>query len=298
MDKSVRELMGISLEINRMTYKEKEISISEYLIQDGVPFCHYATYQKLVAGEYNNDDLYLYMLNKMGLKFDINEKLYEQLNILYTHIKKDIEFIDKESLATHLEQAQQLMKGWEDVYPHKIDRFILDLINKYFLLHEILNDKEIKVLFGVVKQVSPEIRPVLIYLIYFNTHKKRTAISSLQSVFESLPLFNDKEMLILLVITRQMIYEKEYNVALNMAKMLEETCRQTDNYSRMSEVYQDMIAIYGGLTEIDKVNYYMAELKKMIADDSKVCKQAIVQSNYYLGMCSYNTHNFEEAYKF
>ncbi|NBK96658.1 MAG: hypothetical protein EOM50_01330 [Erysipelotrichia bacterium] len=298
MDKTFRRLMGLSLEFNRLMQLEKEVSISEYLVHEGIPFCHYATYQKMLTGEYNKEQLYLDMMEKLDLTFDYDEHLQQLLREKYIDIKRDIECMDDEQLAIHLKEGKAIIQHKQNVYPQKIEYFILEEIEKFYVHRKIINDKEIKALLWIIKVASNKARAILIHLIYFNTHKRKALISTLTSVFESLPLFDKEEMLTMLVITRQMIYEKELDVALRLALKLEKMCLESKNYARLTEVYQDLIAIYGCLYNYHKRDYYFVELKRILEENSHLSKSVIEQSHYYLGMCSFSMHQFKEAYTF
>lgn len=295
----LRKLKGLSLEFNRQISSESEISISEYLIDnEGIPFCHISTYRKMQVGEYANQSLYDEMMKKKNMKFQYNEEIQLKLKEKYLDIKKDIEFSDIDSLSKHLKEGMHLMSGYEEIYPHKMEYYILEQLERFYVQEETLDDRTIKILSWIAKISSTKHRAILIHLIYFNTHKKKTLTSSLKAVFESLPLFDKDEMLIALVIIRQMIYEKEYNVALNRANKFEAICIQNHNYSRLSEIYQDMIAIYGGVCNKDKTDDYIMKLKNLINDKDKLNDKEIYRSKYYLGMCSYTLHEYEKALEF
>lgn len=297
MDKSIRRLIGISLEFNRLISKENEIPISEYLICNGISFCHPTTYQKMLTGEYANDDLYMELIKEKGICFEYHQDEQLLLKDKYFEIKKDIEFIDEKSLMMHLQEANQMVESLKDKYPHKIECYILKQIESYYINREILDDRTIKILTWILKVASSKSRAILIHLIYFNTHKKRSYISSLKSTFESLPLFDKEDELIALVIARQMIYEKDFEVALNITQKLETICLNTNNLARLSEVYQDMIAIYGGLCDPNKEAVYMDKLKQLL-DSNQLNDIASYRSHYYLGMCKFSNHQFEEAHDF
>lgn len=298
MDELRRKCMGISLEFNRILPRDKEIPISEYLNYEGVPFCHYQTYQKMIQGNYDYDYQYLEMFEKKKLSFQYNYDVHLSVNEKYMQIKEAIEFIDIDALATYINEAKMLLKGLEEVYPHKIDSFILLQIERHYIHNEYLNDQIIRVLSWILKFVSRKKRTILIHLIYFNAHKKDRTISTLKNTFDKLPLFDDNELLIGLVITRQMIYEKEFNLALLCVKELERECKKTKNYSRLTEIYQNMIAIYGSLKEQEKVEDYVGKLLELLNNHYEINKVALRRSEYYLGMCSYSDHNFEIAYEF
>lgn len=299
MEDILRESKGLSLEFNRQITSENEISISEYLIDtNGIPFCHISTYRKMQVGEYTNHSLYDEMMNKKGMKFHYNEEVYLKLKDKYLDIKRDIEFGEINSLSIHLKEAMNIMDGYEETYPYKMEYYILEQLERFYIKEEVLDDRTIKILSWITKVSSTKYRAILIHLIYFNTHKKKTLTSSLKAVFDSLPLFDEDEMLIALVIIRQMIYEKEFNMALNRANKFEEICLQSHNYTRLAEIYQDMIAIYDGLNNKEKVNNYFVKLKNLINDKDKLNEKDIYQSEYYLGMCSYTLHDYEKALEF
>lgn len=295
----LRKLKGLSLEFNRQVSSESEISISEYLIDtDGIPFCHISTYRKMQVGDYSNQSLYDEMIDKKNMKFQYIEDVQLKLRDKYLDIKKDIEFSDIDSLSIHLKEGMNIMSGYEEIYPHKMEYYILEQLEHFYVQEEILDDRTIKILSWIAKISSTKHRAILIHLIYFNTHKKKRLTSSLKAVFETLPLFDKDELLIALVIIRQMIYEKEYNVALNRANKFEEICLQSLNYSRLAEIYQDMIAIYGGLNNKDKTAEYNNKLNELINDKDKLNEKEIYRSRYYLGMCSYTLHEYDKALEF
>lgn len=295
----LRKLKGLSLEFNRQVSSESEISISEYLIDtDGIPFCHISTYRKMQVGDYSNQSLYDEMIDKKNMKFQYIEDVQLKLRDKYLDIKKDIEFSDIDSLSIHLKEGMNIMSGYEEIYPHKMEYYILEQLEHFYVQEEVLDDRTIKILSWIAKISSTKHRAILIHLIYFNTHKKKRLTSSLKAVFETLPLFDKDELLIALVIIRQMIYEKEYNVALNRANKFEEICLQSLNYSRLAEIYQDMIAIYGGLNNKDKTVEYNKKLNELINDKDKLNEKEIYRSRYYLGMCSYTLHEYDKALEF
>lgn len=295
----LRKLKGLSLEFNRQVSSESEISISEYLIDtDGIPFCHISTYRKMQVGDYSNQSLYDEMIDKKNMKFQYIEDVQLKLRDKYLDIKKDIEFSDIDSLSIHLKEGMNIMSGYEEIYPHKMEYYILEQLEHFYVQEEVLDDRTIKILSWIAKISSTKHRAILIHLIYFNTHKKKRLTSSLKAVFETLPLFDKDELLIALVIIRQMIYEKEYNVALNRANKFEEICLQSLNYSRLAEIYQDMIAIYGGLNNKDKTAEYNNKLNELINDKDKLNEKEIYRSRYYLGMCSYTLHEYDKALEF
>lgn len=295
----LRKLKGLSLEFNRQVSSESEISISEYLIDtDGIPFCHISTYRKMQVGDYSNQSLYDEMMERKDMQFQYIEDVQLKLKDKYLDIKKDIEFSDIDCLSIHLKEGMNIMSGYEEIYPHKMEYYILEQLERFYVQEEVLDDRTIKILSWIAKISSTKHRAILIHLIYFNTHKKKRLTSSLKAVFETLPLFDKDELLIALVIIRQMIYEKEYNVALNRANKLEEICLQCLNYSRLAEIYQDMIAIYGGLNNKDKTEDYVKKLNELIEDKDKLNEKEIYRSRYYLGMCSYTLHEYDEALEF
>lgn len=281
----LRKLKGLSLEFNRQVSSESEISISEYLIDtDGIAFCHISTYRKMQVGNYSNQSLYDEMIDKKNMKFQYIEDVQLKLRDRYLDIKRDIEFGNIDSLSIHLKEGMNIMSGYEEIYPHKMEYYILEQLERFYVQEEVLDDRTIKILSWIAKISSTKHRAILIHLIYFNTHKKKRLTSSLKAVFETLPLFDKDELLIALVIIRQMIYEKEYNVALNRANKFEEICLQSLNYSRLAEIYQDMIAIYGGLNNKDKTAEYNNKLNELINDKDKLNEKEIYRSRYYLGM--------------
>lgn len=295
----LRRLKGLSIEFNRQISSESEISISEYLIDnDGIPFCHISTYRKMQVGEYSNISLYDEMMKKKNMEFQYIEEVHSKLKDKYLDIKRDIEFSDITSLSKHLKEGMNTMSGYEDIYPHKMEYYILEQLERFYVKEEILDDRTIKILSWTAKISSTKHRAILIHLIYFNTHKKKKLTSSLKAVFESLPLFDKDELLIALVIIRQMIYEKEYDVALSRASKFEKICLQSRNYPRLAEIYQDMIAIYGGLDNEDKSDDYIKKLNELINDKDKLNEKEVYRSRYYLGMCSYTLHDYEKALEF
>lgn len=298
MNEIERKCMGVSLEFNRLLPRDKEISISEYLVYEGIPFCHYLTYQKMIQGEYGYDSQYLDMIEKKNLSFRYNHSVYLKTNKKYVQIKEAIEFIDLEALAIYIKEAKRILKGLEEDYPHKIDYFILEQIERYYVHNEYLNDQMIRLLSCVLKVVSRIKRAILIHIIYFNAHKKSATTSGLKNIFDRLPLIDENEVLIDLVITRQMIYEKEFKLSLLCAIEIEKKCVESENYSRLTEVYQDMIAIYGSMDQQQKVDDYIDKLQKLLDNHHKISEVAYMRSEYYLGMCCYNEHKFDIAYEF
>lgn len=288
-------LMGYSIEFHRMdAMEEKEIPINEYISLNNVPLCHRDTYFKVIRGENNNVELYHQIMNCNKVHYKFNLSLFAQTKPYHKIIKEAIVFYDETRLVDAMQEVIDIQGFYKDIYPHKIEYFILQQIEQCYVKRVSLTQRNVRKLHYLLAFVSNEMRVIITHMIYFDCRRRKRMISSLRSVIKGLPLIGKEELLYNMILLHQSIYDQRFEDALHIAKQVEIECVKTNNHSRMCELIQVYIAIYSALKMKDEL---VQEKRRLIyyLKEYDIAKYIRYQNEHYLGISAFSLHQFSTA---
>lgn len=288
-------LMGYSIEFHRMdAMEEKEIPIHEYISLNNVPLCHRDTYFKVIHGESNNVELYHQIMSCNNIHYKFNLSLFAQTKPYHKVIKEAIAFYDENRLVDAIQKMIHIQGFYKDVYPHKLEYFVLQQIEQCYVKRVALTQRNVRKLQYLLTLVSNEMRVIITHMIYFDCRRRKRMISSLRSIMKGLPLIGKEELLYNMILLHQSIYDQRFEDALHIAKQVEIECVKTNNHSRMCELIQTYIAIYSAL----KMKNELAQEKRRLIyylNEYDIAKCICYQSEHYLGISAFSQHQFSIA---
>ena len=288
-------LMGYSIEFNRLHAQEdKEISIGEYIMIKGIPICHRDTYFKVVKGENTNVELYEQLMNKNHIHYKFNISLFAKTKTYHSTLKKAIVYYDESLLVETIAQIKTIQGFYKDIYPHKIEYYVLKKLEQCYLKREAFTKLDVKKLYFLLDFVSYDMSIIIIHMIYFDCRRRKRLLSSLRNVISNLPLIGKDEILYKTILLHQKFNDQQFEEALLLAIELEEECKQTGNYTRLCEVMQMKIAIYSATRDKHALQKVRRQLHEYTTN-YEIAYYVKNENEHYLGISAFVEHDFHSA---
>ncbi len=288
-------LMGYSIEFHRMdALKDKEIPINEFISVNHVPLCHRDTYFKVIHGENNNLELYQQLMEKNNIHYKFDLSLFAKTKPYHKMLKEAIMFYDEAKIVEAITTIKSLEGYYKDVYPHKIEYFLVEQIEKSYVRRESLDHLDVRKLFYLIDFVSSDMRVIVTHMIYFDCQRRKRMISSLRSVVRNLPFLGKDELLYKIIVVRQAIFDHLFAEALLLLKELEEECIRTENHSRLCEVMQLYIAIYAIQNKKEELEQEKQRLYAFM-QEYEISRYVRNQNEHYIGLSAFIEHDFALA---
>lgn len=284
---------GLCLEYHRLknNYSINELITKEYKI------CDYKTYQKVVNGECEIDEIYEDLYKKNNICFnrekDIDSIFTQVIDILYNALQyMRIEEYEKDIIK--MLESFCIDECW---YPYTIfNDFINDFIAFYSYKIEGSMEK-VELYKSCLNLFSYKLQLCFYEYYYQSVFRLTLDTEKIAKVAGNIPDVFKKENNVLRMLMDSEKFQYHVDSCIKYAQILEDKAIKENNINLLLTVYQTYHGVYNHIGEKEKAKYYIQRMYDKAMNDENVSILSKERVFYYIGTNAFEMYDLKLAKK-